>query len=102
MKTKCPSCGEEVPRPLFAHEFSCSTCGATLRVENKEARLECARFSGHDSAPASGRHLGRVMPPFEFGRSKVSESRMSSDAIVEHLDVLEYRPLCLFPGGKAS
>ena len=38
MKTKCPSCGEEVPRPLFAHEFSCSTCGATLRVENKEAR----------------------------------------------------------------
>lgn len=64
--------------------------------------LECARFSGHDSAPTSGRHLSRVMPPLEFDRSKVSESRMSSDAIVEHLDVLEYRPLCLFPGGKAS
>jgi len=34
----CPACGGQTRRPLFASEFTCSTCQAELRVENTEAK----------------------------------------------------------------
>jgi hypothetical protein len=38
LASECPNCKGLVPRPWLAREVECSSCGATLRVDNESAK----------------------------------------------------------------